>query len=571
MPLLRKKKMRLKLLAAASLGFSLVAAAPPAPSRAVPLFSADRFRAHVTFLADDRLEGRDTGSRGHEIAAAYVASQFVGLGLTPGGENGSWYQQVPFRSATLAEPVVLTLSGPNGSGPLRNGLDAIVGASLDEEKQDIEAPVVFAGYGIDAPAEGIDDYKGLDVRGKFVAILAGVPEGLPSEIAAHLGDDKAAAAARHGAIGVITVYTSQYARVRPFAARAGGAVRRPVLGWVGKSGSAGEDAPGLRASLILGDSAAAALFAGARRSYAAVRAEAEKPKAHPRGFALATRLHLQRNSTWTSLASPEVIGLLPGGDPALKDEYVVLMGHLDHLGVRRNAKPGEDAIYNGALDNAAGVATMLEAARAFAESGERPRRSILFIANTGEEKGLLGADYFAHYPTVPASRIAAVVDLDMPLLLYHFTDVIAFGAGHSQVAETVARAAGEMGVALSPDPMPEQNIFVRSDHYEFVKQGVPAIMLATGYANGGGAAWKGFLSGAYHHPNDDMSQKIDWESGARFARLNYLISRDLANADRRPLWYKGDYFADQFAPHAPRALAPTAAGVAAGSANGASR
>jgi Zn-dependent M28 family amino/carboxypeptidase len=207
---------------------------------------------------------------------------------------------------------------------------------------------------------------------------------------------------------------------------------------------------------------------------------------------------------------------------------------------------------------------MLEAARAFAESGERPRRSILFIANTGEEKGLLGADYFAHYPTVPANRIAAVVDLDMPLLLYRFTDVIAFGAGHSQVAEIVARAAGEMGVSLSPDPMPEQNIFVRSDHYEFVKQGVPAIMLATGYANGGEQKWKAFLGGAYHRVNDDLSQPIDWESGARFARLNYLISRDLANADRRPLWYKGDYFADLFAPHAPRAVAPTAPATAAG-------
>jgi hypothetical protein len=557
--------MRLRPFAAAVLAASLAAAAPAQnPAPAAPAFSADRFRAHVTFLADDRLEGRDTGSRGHEIAAAYVASQFIALGLKPGGENGGWYQQVPFRSATLAGPAGVAITGPAGTASFDNGTGAIIGPSLTEEKQDFEAPVVFAGYGIDAPGQGIDDYKGLDVKGKFVAILAGVPEGLPSEIAAHLGDDKGPAAARHGAIGTITIYTSQYARARPFAARAGGASRRSVLGWVGKDGAAGEDAPGLRASLILSDPAATALFAGARKSYQAVRAEAEKPAAHPRGFALKTRLHLQRSSAWTSLTSPEVIGLLPGSDPALKDEYVILMGHLDHLGIRRNARPGEDSIYNGALDNAAGIATMLEAARAFAESGERPRRSILFIANTGEEKGLLGADYFAHYPTVPANRIAAVVDLDMPLLLYRFTDVIAFGAGHSQVAEIVARAAGEMGVSLSPDPMPEQNIFVRSDHYEFVKQGVPAIMLATGYANGGEQKWKAFLGGAYHRVNDDLSQPIDWESGARFARLNYLISRDLANADRRPLWYKGDYFADLFAPHAPRAVAPTAPATAAG-------
>jgi hypothetical protein len=560
MSLLRKKKMRFKPVAAALLAFSLAAAAPAQNKAAAsgPSFSADRFRAHVTFLADDRLEGRDTGSRGHEIAAAYVASQFVGLGLTPGGENGSWFQQVPFRWAMLDGPVSLSISGPAGNRSLENGTDAIVGPSLVEEQQDINAPVVFAGYGIDAAAEGIDDYKGLDVRGKFVAILSGVPAGLPSEIAAHLGDDKGDAAARHGAIGLITLYVDP---ARPFAMRAG-AIRRPAISWVGKDGQAGKDAPGLRAIILLDGVGAEALFAGAPYTFVETRTAAAKD-GHLRGFPLATTVRLQRKSAWTSFTSPEVIGMLPGSDPNLRGEYVILMGHLDHLGMRRNAKPGEDAIYNGALDNAAGVATMLEAARAFVESGQRPRRSILFIANTGEEKGLLGADYFAHYPTVPAGRIAAVVDLDMPLLLYHFTDVIAFGAGHSQVAETVARAAGEMGVSLSADPMPEQNIFVRSDHYEFVKQGVPAIMLATGFANGGAQQWKAFLGGAYHHPNDDLSQPIDWESGARFAKLNYLISRDLANADRRPLWYKGDYFADLFAPNAPRAVPPAHAAAAA--------
>lgn len=561
MSLPRKKKMRFTALAAPLLALSLAAAAPaPAGSGAnVPTFSPDRFRAHVTFLADDLLEGRDTGSRGHEIAAAYVASQFIGLGLTPGGENGGWYEQVPFRSATLAGPVTLSVSGPSGNHSFENGVDAIVGPSLVEQQQDINAPVVFAGHGVDAPAEGIDDYKGLDVKGKFVAILSGVPTGLPSEIAAHLGDDKGPAAARHGAIGLITLYVDP---ARPFAMRAG-AIRRPTISWVGKDGQAGKDAPGLRASMIFGGAAADALFAGSPYSFSEVRTMAAKD-GHVRGFPLAATVHLQRNSAWTTFTSPEVIGLLPGSDPRPRGEYVVLMGHLDHLGMRKDAKPGEDAIYNGALDNAAGVATMLEAARAFAESGQRPRRSILFIANTGEEKGLLGADYFAHYPTVPAGQIAAVVDLDMPLLLYRFTDVVAFGAGHSQVAEAVARAAGQMGVALSPDPMPEENIFVRSDHYEFVKQGVPAIMLATGFANGGAEKWKAFLHGAYHHVNDDLSQPIDWQSGARFAELNYRISRELANADRRPLWYKGDYFADLFAPTAPRAVAPAGGRVAAG-------
>jgi hypothetical protein len=536
---------------------SLVAAgAAPAPAQPAggPTFSADRFKAHVAFLADDRLEGRDTGSRGHEIAATYVASQFMALGLKPGGEDGGWFQWVPFRSATLSGTPTITLTGPAGMQVIENGKGAILGGSLSEEKQDVSGAIVFAGYGVDAPKLGMDDYKGLDVRGKIVAVLAGIPTGLPSEIAAHMGDEKSAMAAHRGAVGMITLYTGAYARVRPFEAIAR-RTGRASLAWVGKDGRAHEESPGLRFTMTVNDATAAALFAGAKRPFDEVRAEADKG-VRPKGFVLKSQLRLQRTSAWTTIRSPEVIGVLPGADPKLKDEVVILMGHLDHLGIRPAGKPGEDVIYNGALDNAAGVATMIEAARAFADSGQRPRRSVMFIANTGEEKGLLGASYFASYPTVPAGKIAAVVDLDMPLLLYRFTDVIAFGADHSQVAETVRRAAAEMEVALSPDPMPEENIFVRSDHYEFVKEGVPAIMLATGFANGGAEKWHGFLRGAYHHPNDDLSQPIDWASGARFARLNYLISRELADSDHRPLWYKGDFFGDLFAPAQPKAPKP---------------
>jgi Zn-dependent M28 family amino/carboxypeptidase len=230
------------------------------------------------------------------------------------------------------------------------------------------------------------------------------------------------------------------------------------------------------------------------------------------------------------------------------------MGHADHIGIKTGGTG--DRINNGALDNGAGVATLIEVARALMTAAVRPRRSVLVVANTGEEKGLLGAEYFAHYPTVPIERVTAAIDLDMPMLLYDFTDVIAFGADHSTVAETVAQAARQMGVAVSPDPMPEQNLFVRSDHYEFVKRGVPAIFLATGFANGGAAHWQAYLGGPYHQVNDDMRQAIHWAAGARYARLNYLIARALADADARPLWYRGDFFGDRFAPGQPRAERP---------------
>jgi hypothetical protein len=545
--------MRLISLAAiAALALSAGAAAQESAGPAEPAFSADRFRAHVAFLSDDRLEGRDTGSRGYEIAAAYVASQFMALGLKPGGEDGGWYQQVPLRTASLAAKPVVTVSGPGGERSWENGSDVLVRPSLFDEEVDLTAPAVFAGYGIDAPDQGIDDYKGLDVRGKIVVVLGGTPSDIPSEIGAYLGERKLAMAARHGAAAFVQVDTDASARVRPWAA-VRPAAGRPGYAWLDRGGRPLDEAPGVKARVLFNGPVAEALFADARRSYAAVRAQAGRAGAHPRGFPLAARMRIRLSSRWSQVSSPEVIGLLPGSDPVLKDEYVVLMGHLDHLGLKPGAAPGEDSVYNGALDNAAGIATTIEAARAFVESGRPPRRSILFIANTGEEKGLLGADFFARHPTVPIGAIAGVVDLDMPLLLYDFTDVIAFGAEHSQVAEAVARAAGRMGVALSPDPMPDEHVFVRSDHYQFVRQGVPAILLATGFANGGAAKWRDFLANTYHRVGDDMSQPIVWAAGARYARLNYLISRDLADADRRPLWYAGDYFGDLFAPGAPRA------------------
>ena len=234
----------------------------------------------------------------------------------------------------------------------------------------------------------------------------------------------------------------------------------------------------------------------------------------------------------------------------------MLSAHLDHIGVTA-VKPGEpagtDHINNGALDNAAGIATMLEVARAMAQSPNKPKRSIIFVASTGEEKGLLGADYFARHPSVPIDKIVGNVDLDMPLLLYRFTDVTAFGADHSTLGPLVAAAVKPMGIALSGDPMPQESIFVRSDHYMFVRQGVPAVFLATGYANGGQEQWGKFLNGNYHHPGDDMKQPIDWVAGARFAEANYRITLAMADAPQAPMWYKGDYFGDLFAKDRPKA------------------
>ena len=542
---------RVVLIAAALLS---IGAAPAPQPQTLPErgdLAAARVRADVEFLADDLLEGRDTGSRGHAIAAAFVASRFRALGLRPGGTNGGWYQHIPLRTATLVGTPTAELTGPGRRRKLALGREIVVGAHMLEPRQDIAAQLVFAGYGISAPGIAVDDYRGLEVRGKIAVVLEGSPAGLPSEVAAHLEQAKDAMAARNGAIGVIIVATPRTAKSPLWGYRLSTGSRPPTH-WVDPAGLSGALPVGLRLSLAATEAGAAALFADAARSFAAIAAEADRG-GRPRGFALPARLHLNRTSQWRDFTSPEVIGVLPGSDPNLAREHVLMMGHLDHLGRDAGAKPGEDAIYNGALDNAAGVATLLEAARLFVESGKPPQRSIMFVANTGEEKGLLGADYLAEHPPVPLGNIAAVVDLDMPLLLYPFTDVIAFGAEHSTVARTVADAAAGMQVKVAPDPMPEESIFVRSDHYRFVLRGIPAILLMTGYANGGAAQWKWYLSGAYHSVRDDLSQKIDWSAGARYGELNYRIARALADDPQRPRWYRGDFFGDSFAVGQPRA------------------
>ena len=525
----------------------ILAAAAPAPQPVDPV-AAQRVRADVEFLASDLLEGRDTGSKGYEIGASYVASQFRAIGLTPGGTDGGWYEQVPFRKTSHASAPTASVVLSGKALSLAPGKDIAVRPSLTQQQRSIDAPLVFAGHGISDPRLGIDDYAGLDVRGKIVVAFEGAPEGLPSEVSAHLNSYKSIVAAGKGAAGLIEVSGTG---TRP-GFNLLSYYDRPIMDWVDPTGNTQSQSTKLPLIAAISKDVAEKLFKSAGKDFAATMAAARKPGTL-RGFTVPARLKLVDRMSWHDFTSPEVIGVLPGSDPALKDEYVVLMGHLDHLGVKADAKPGEDAIYNGALDNAAGVATMLEAAREFVASGKPPRRSVLFIANTGEEKGLRGADYFAAHPTVPKDQIVSVVDLDMPMLLYPFTDIVAFGGDHSTVARTIADAAKSMGVSVSQDPMPEEAIFVRSDHYRFVTRGIPGILLMTGYANGGEPKWKDFFAKHYHKPTDDLSQAILWDQGARYAELNYRISRALADADQRPLWYQGDYFGDTFAPGQPRA------------------
>jgi hypothetical protein len=540
-------------MAAFSFAASTVAQAPAVQAPATPDFSAEAFRGHVTFLADDLLEGRDTGSRGYEIAARYVATQFAGLGLRP-GNGDSWYQPIEFLRFAVPGTPTISVNGH----VFTHGREMSMRPNPDPAALALDAPLVFVGYGLDMPARGFDDYRGLDVRGRIVVVLNGTPNGTPSDVAAHLNNDKRRAAAARGALGMITIRTRAEARRTPWT-RAVNAGRRPGTTWIERDGTPFADGAGLRFSASVDEASAALLFQGARRSWEAVLDQAARAGARPAGFALAQSASVAREGgTGTRTASPNVVAILPGSDPALAGEYVLLMAHLDHLGVRDAGAPGAqaaDRINNGAMDNATGIATLIEVARAMSRPGNRPRRSVVLAAVAAEEKGLLGAEYLARHP-LPGGRVVAVVNLDMPILTYDFQDVTAFGAEHSTLGPIVQRAAARMGVRLSPDPLPEEGLFTRSDHYKFVRAGVPSVFLMTGFANGGERAFRSFLDTRYHSVRDDLSQPIDWAAGAKFAQLNYLIAREIADGDQAPLWYADSFFGAAFGGSQARAQRP---------------
>jgi Zn-dependent M28 family amino/carboxypeptidase len=536
--------MRFNSFALALLSLALASPAPAQPGGESPEFSPESFRSHVAFLADDKLEGRDTGSRGFDIAALYVASRFEALGLKPVGRDG-WYQQVPFLESRLSdEPGSLSIGGRR----FVHGQEVVLTPTPDEAPVAIEAPAVFVGYGLEAPEIGIDDYKGLDVRGKVVVVLGGFPNGMKSDVGAHLNSDKRRVAARHGAVGLVTIRTLSESKRRPWS-RMQETANEPSLGWTGGDGRAYTPAPGLRFRASLDSPAAETLFAGAKTPLARVLAEADRKGGRPKGFALKPRIAVSQHSAQRRFTSPNVLAVLPGSDPKLAGEYVLLMGHLDHEGMKTSGsgESGGDRIYNGAMDNAVGIATMLEVARAMATSTDRPKRSILFAAVTAEEKGLLGAQYLARNP-LPGIDVVGVVNLDMPVLLYDFTDVIAFGAEHSTMGAAVARAGKGMGVALSEDPLPQEGLFTRSDHYRFVQEGVPSVFLMTGFANGGREKFTDFLATHYHKVSDQLSLPIDWRAGAKFARINYEIAREIADSPEVPRWYSDSFFGKVLAP-----------------------
>jgi hypothetical protein len=514
------------------------------------LIDRDRIEGHLKYLADDALMGRMTGTPEYDEAAAYVAGHFADIGLEPGGDDG-WYQQVPMLARRInVDSAKFVFHQDDVEKVQRWKDDFVMSGDKVRPETNITAEVVFVGFGIHAPDMNYSDYDGIDVEGKIIAAFGGAPDSFPHNERAYYssGLTKAEEAVARGAVGFVGLRSRTDQRRYTWKRLSENAGVRPGMSWVNLSGDAANYFPELQGGAVLNVPPAHELFSRAPISFeqALDAADAGTPLSTPLG----TEITLARKTDHESITSPNIIGILRGSDPELADEYVVFTAHLDHIGT--GVPINGDTIYNGMYDNAMGTSLLIETARAFAAMPEPPRRSVMFIALTGEERGLVGSDYYAHYPTVPGDSLVANVNLDMPLLLYPLADVIAFGSEHSSLEQVISEVVQQEDFALAPDPVPEEVLFIRSDQYSFVKKGVPSVFLVPGFTSAdpdidGGLLFNEHLKTHYHQPSDDLGRPIDWDSALRFARANVRIGHAVAEEDARPSWNEGDFFGEKFA------------------------
>ncbi|MDQ1411343.1 MAG: hypothetical protein QOJ41_3078 [Acidobacteriaceae bacterium] len=526
-----------------------VHANPDAADEGMNAIRPEAIRADMRFLSDDALEGRGTGSRGYDVAAKFMASQFESLGLQPAGDSGSYFQNVPLRLAKPDEAkttLVLTRSGKDETLTFRK--DYISHGDFVLPETSVEAPVVFVGDGVTAPDQNYDDYKGIDAKGKIVAFMFGAPN-FESSMKAHYssGAVKLRNAVAHGAVGVILVDDPVFEGLYSFKEQVRD-LSFPELRWLDKQQRPNDYFPELKGNAFLSLEATKKFFEGSPHSAEEVFAAIKAGK--PMSFVMPLNAKIHNVTGLRDVMSRNVVTKLEGSDPTLKNEYVVYSAHLDHLGIGEPVKG--DSIYNGALDNASGSAILLEVARGFGGMKTRPRRSILFLSVTGEEAGLLGSDYFAHYPTVNKSSVVADINMDEDLMLWPLRDIVAFGAEHSSLDAVAQKAAARLQLSESPDPNPEEVVFIRSDQYSFVKQGIPAIFPVPGFKSDDpkikpADIFKNWEQNRYHQPQDDMNQPgLDFDAAAKYARFVFLCGYLITEDSQRPTWHKGDFFGEHY-------------------------
>jgi Zn-dependent M28 family amino/carboxypeptidase len=516
----------------------VTAFALPAVSQTSSSFDGHTWWDHVKVLADDNMEGRDTGSAGLRKAEGYVVDQLKKNAVQPAGKDG-YYQTVKFVSHQIVEKESSAALLRDGKvEPLTLGDDVIFNTRIDLAPE-VEAPLVFVGYGLTVPEKDYDDLAGLDVKGKVVVILSGSPAEIPGALASHYQTpaERWKALQKAGVIGVISIPNPAsmdvpWSRIALNRAHPSMELADPVF----------NETAGEKVSMLMNPAKADALFAGTGHTFGELAAfgKDRKPLPHfPLNVSIRSKAKLEKKD----VDSANIIAKLPGSDPALKNEYVVLSAHIDHIGIGEPING--DRIYNGAMDNASGSAVLLDVAANLKRSPEKLKRSLLFVFVTGEEKGLLGSKYFTQYPTVDPKSMVADINIDMFLPIIPLKTLVVFGLAESDLGDLVTQVAEARGVHVEADPEPQRNIFIRSDQYNFIRHGVPA--LAMGVAPDPKSPeqkkiFKDWLTNRYHAPSDDLAQPIDFSAAAQYEEIIRGLMLKVANDPQRPEWKADSFF-----------------------------
>jgi Zn-dependent M28 family amino/carboxypeptidase len=515
----------------------------PAAIAAFQKIDPEHIRAHVRFLSHDLLEGRGTGQHGGDIAAEYIATQFWLYGLKAARDNGTFFQKVPMVGITLAPETTFELVPNRGDALKLKPLDQYV--AYDQTQQpssDIDADIVYVGYGIEAPEYNWDDYKGMDVRGKVLLMLVNEPSSndpnfFKGRALTFYGRwvYKYEEAARKGAVGAILIHQSEMASYPWEVVRNSNSGEKSFL----KS-----DRPQLKAASWIQLDVAKELAQKSGMDLDKMMAEAQSRDFHP--VPLPVRLKAHMVSKVRPFSSNNVIAMLPGSDRNLQSEAVMYTAHYDHLGIRPDM-PG-DNIYNGARDNATGCGILLELARVYAQAQSRPRRSIIFASVTAEEQGLLGSEYLGKHPPIPAGKISLDLNFDDVPPLGSPEEVEVSGSERTTFYPTVEAMAKEFRLAIRPDSHPEAGHFYRSDHFSMARVGVPSFSINEGMKyKGHGTDWgmhqaEEFTNKHYHQPTDEYSPGMDFTGDAVIARFALALGWDAASQAKMVGWQKGDEF-----------------------------
>jgi len=499
-------------------------------------------RAHIAFLADDKLKGRYPGTEGYQEAVDYVIDQYKKMGLQPGGDNNGFTQKMVIRKSLVNNSsAVAIIKDKNGNtDSLLFAREFAPAPHPLKEMTAVQGQMVFAGYGVEIQG-GYSDYKEINVAGKIVVLINGAPPGLISTLTAHFSNpgNKINTAYAKGAVAVILVNTN----ARP------GTNQNPTLQSntaldPGKISAYGLGFVGNVQAVINGNAALLKkLFLNSGKNMEQVLADLKNGK--PAGFDLTNSISIAYKTSHTDFESYNVVALIPGTDNILKNEYVVHSAHLDHIGIGKVVNG--DSIYNGAHDNASGVASLLEIARIYSGPSAKPKRSVLIVMVTGEEMGLIGSAYFAANPTVPRGSIVADINTDMPTVIAPLLSIVPLGAEHSTIMKHVQFAARYLGLEIEKDPEPNENRFVRSDQYSFVKNGIPALHVKYGTRSDvPGFNLTAFVqqwrAKYYHQAADEINGIFNFAAAKTYVRLNFLISYSIAQNPEKPIWNENDLF-----------------------------